>query len=224
MQVLAGRTAQRAASSSQQRRPAFGNAKVARQVVLRAADTEVSNGALATHTPLSVNFDELSSIIKMVHDTDIIELELKSKKFTLNVRKKEALQQELPTIQYAAAPQSYAPPPPAPAPAPAAAPAAPAPSAAPTPAPAPIARSATKIDGLEITSPMAGTFYGAAAPGEAPFVKAGDRVKKGQVVGIIEAMKLMNEIEAEIGGEVVKVLVDNGTPVTPGMPLILIRP
>lgn len=58
--------------------------------------------------------------------------------------------------------------------------------------------SPTKIEGVEITSPMAGTFYKAAAPGEAPFVKEGDKVKKGQTVGIIEAMKLMNEIE--VGG------------------------
>ncbi|GFH09059.1 biotin carboxyl carrier protein of acetyl-CoA carboxylase [Haematococcus lacustris] len=56
----------------------------------------------------------------------------------------------------------------------------------------------------------------AAAPGEAPFVKAGDKVKKGQVVGIVEAMKLMNEIEAEFSGEVVKVLLENGSPVTVG--------
>eukprot|EP00878_Enallax_costatus_P020570 GHUV01021751.1.p3 GENE.GHUV01021751.1~~GHUV01021751.1.p3 ORF type:complete len:100 (+),score=24.94 GHUV01021751.1:807-1106(+) len=62
------------------------------------------------------------------------------------------------------------------------------------------------------------------APGEPPFVKEGDKVKKGQTVCIIEAMKLMNEIEAEVGGEVVKVCVENGQSVAPGQPLLIIKP
>lgn len=71
---------------------------------------------------------------------------------------------------------------------------------------------------------MSGTFYAAAAPGEPNFVKVGDRVKKGQTVGIIEAMKLMNEIEAEVSGEVLRIMVENGKPVTPGQALFLVKP
>eukprot|EP00955_Chlamydomonas_euryale_P104257 365554-Chlamydomonas_euryale.AAC.15 len=63
---------------------------------------------------------------------------------------------------------------------------------------------------------MSGTFYASAAPGEPVFVKVGDRVKKGQTVGIIEAMKLMNEIEAEVSGEVVKLVAENGKPINAG--------
>ena len=77
---------------------------------------------------------------------------------------------------------------------------------------------------LEITSPMVGTFYRAPAPGEASFVEVGDSISTGQVVCIIEAMKLMNEIEAEISGKVVEILVDNGEPIEYGQPLILISP
>lgn len=71
---------------------------------------------------------------------------------------------------------------------------------------------------------MAGTLYRSPAPGEPAFVKEGDRVSKGQTICIIEAMKLMNEIEAEVDGIVVKFLSENGQPVTPGQPLILIKP
>jgi acetyl-CoA carboxylase biotin carboxyl carrier protein len=76
----------------------------------------------------------------------------------------------------------------------------------------------------DVTSPMVGTFYRAAAPGEAPFVEVGDRIRSGQTVCIIEAMKLMNEIEAEVSGQVVEILVQNGEPVEYGQPLMRINP
>jgi acetyl-CoA carboxylase biotin carboxyl carrier protein len=76
----------------------------------------------------------------------------------------------------------------------------------------------------EVASPMVGTFYRASAPGEAPFVEVGDRVKSGQTVCIIEAMKLMNEIEADISGQVMEILVQNGEPVEYGQPLMRIKP
>jgi len=101
------------------------------------------------------------------------------------------------------------------APAPvAAAPAAPA-VAAPPPPPA-------QPDGVELKSPMVGTFYRAASPGAKPFVEVGDSVKKGQTVCIIEAMKLMNEIESDQDGVVKAVLVENGQPVEYGEPLLII--
>ena len=71
---------------------------------------------------------------------------------------------------------------------------------------------------------MVGTFYRAPAPGEAPFVEIGDRIRSGQVVCILEAMKLMNELEAEVSGEVVEILVDNGEPVEYGQVLMRVKP
>ena len=80
-------------------------------------------------------------------------------------------------------------------------------------------------EGLHIVkSPIVGTFYESPSPGSPPFVKPGDTVEAGQVLCIIEAMKLMNEIEADIGGEMVKRLVNNGQPVEYGQPLFSIRP
>jgi acetyl-CoA carboxylase biotin carboxyl carrier protein len=77
---------------------------------------------------------------------------------------------------------------------------------------------------IEVPSPMVGTFYRASAPGEAPFVEVGDRIKSGQTVCIIEAMKLMNEIEAELSGQVMEILLQNGEPVEYGQPLMRINP
>ena len=74
-----------------------------------------------------------------------------------------------------------------------------------------------------IKSPIVGTFYSAASPGAAPFVKIGDAIQVGQVVCIIEAMKLMNEIEADVSGELVRVLIENGQPVEYGQGLFAIR-
>jgi acetyl-CoA carboxylase biotin carboxyl carrier protein len=75
-----------------------------------------------------------------------------------------------------------------------------------------------------IKSPIVGTFYASPTPGAPAFVKAGDRVEQGQVLCIIEAMKLMNEIEAEVAGEVIRILVENGQPVEYGEPLFGIHP
>jgi acetyl-CoA carboxylase biotin carboxyl carrier protein len=77
---------------------------------------------------------------------------------------------------------------------------------------------------VEVLSPMVGTFYRASAPGEQPFVEVSDRVRSGQTVCIIEAMKLMNEIEAELSGQIIEILVQNGEPVEYGQPLMRINP
>ncbi|MBZ5661303.1 MAG: acetyl-CoA carboxylase biotin carboxyl carrier protein [Acidobacteriia bacterium] len=111
------------------------------------------------------------------------------------------------------------------APAPGAAPSAPpqaevAPAAAAPPTqPAPVA-----AEEHIIKSPIVGTFYAGPSPDAGPFVRVGDRVEPGKTVCIIEAMKLMNEIEADISGEVVRVLVENGQPVEYGEPLFALRP
>ena len=84
---------------------------------------------------------------------------------------------------------------------------------------APLGRS----DLTEVTSPMVGTFYRAAAPGEEPFVEVGNNVKVGQTICILEAMKLMNEIESEFNAEIVEILVENGTPVEFGQVLMRVK-
>jgi acetyl-CoA carboxylase biotin carboxyl carrier protein len=104
----------------------------------------------------------------------------------------------------------------------AAAPAPAQPVAAPVAPPAPAAPAAAEEH--IIKSPIVGTFYAGPSPDAGPFVRVGDRVEQGKTVCIIEAMKLMNEIEADISGEVVRVLVENGQPVEYGEPLFALRP
>ena len=89
--------------------------------------------------------------------------------------------------------------------------------------PAPSVAPPGSSDLLDITSPMVGTFYRASAPGEDPFVEIGSSISVGQTVCILEAMKLMNEIESEFNGVVVEVLVDNGTPVEFGQVLMRVK-
>lgn len=107
-----------------------------------------------------------------------------------------------------------------------------APSSPPSPAPAPTVASQPEAKGEEekeednvhyIRAPMVGTFYRAPAPGAEPFVKEGDRVKKGDVVCIIEAMKIMNEIKSDVDGVIEEVLVENAHPVEYGQPLFKVR-
>ena len=80
-----------------------------------------------------------------------------------------------------------------------------------------------RSDLTDITSPMVGTFYRAAAPGEEPFVEVGNKVEVGQTICILEAMKLMNEIESEFNAEIVEILVENGTPVEFGQVLMRVK-
>jgi acetyl-CoA carboxylase biotin carboxyl carrier protein len=118
----------------------------------------------------------------------------------------------------------------APAPAPGAIYAAAAPAAAPAPAAQPSLTGASAVIDTHaekndlIKSPIVGTFYESASPGAPPFVKVGDQIEKGQVLCIIESMKLMNEIEAEFAGTIVSRLVDNGKPVEYGQALFAVKP
>ena len=108
-----------------------------------------------------------------------------------------------------------------------------APGAAPAPAPAPSAPAATDAlaeapaeakeeDGFEVTAPMVGTFYAASSPGAAPYVQVGDRVNEGDTLCIIEAMKMMNQIEADVSGVVKSIRIQNGEPVEYGQVLFVI--
>jgi acetyl-CoA carboxylase biotin carboxyl carrier protein len=96
--------------------------------------------------------------------------------------------------------------------------------AAPAPAPAAAAAPAAEKPGHGVTSPFVGTFYRTPAPDQPSFVEVGSVVKKGQVLCIIEAMKLMNEIEADVAGRVAEILVENGQPVEFGQTLFRIEP
>jgi acetyl-CoA carboxylase biotin carboxyl carrier protein len=98
------------------------------------------------------------------------------------------------------------------------------PTLTPPPSTAEAAREAARADLVTIEAPMVGTFYRAPAPEAEPFVREGDAVKKGQVLCIIEAMKLMNEIESKVAGRVVRVLAENGQPIEYGQALFLIEP
>jgi acetyl-CoA carboxylase biotin carboxyl carrier protein len=104
-----------------------------------------------------------------------------------------------------------------------------APSAAPAPAPAavplpPVADAApAAMRGQQVTAPMVGTFYSGPAPGSKPFVEIGTEVKPGDTLCVIEAMKMMNQIESEFAGRVVSILVENGNPVEFGQPLFVIE-
>ena len=101
----------------------------------------------------------------------------------------------------------------------------PAAAAAPAPAAAPAApeEKEPEVEGNQVKAPLVGTFYAAPSEGADPFVSVGDTVKKGQVIGIVEAMKLMNEIESEFDGEIVEVCVKNEDVVEYGTPLFKIK-
>lgn len=88
---------------------------------------------------------------------------------------------------------------------------------------APQQLAAARSDLVDVLAPMVGIFYRAPAPGEAPFVELGNRISVGQTICILEAMKLMNELEAELSGEVVEILVENGTPVEYNQVLMRLR-
>ena len=154
-----------------------------------------------------INFDELRQILDMVREHELREFELERGDFKLRIRKHAAGQWSatLPPVAHV----NYAPAPPAPPPAAAAA----------------VLTSADEdVDLAIVKSPIVGTFYRAPEPGAKNFADVGDVVRKGQVLCIIEAMKLMNEINADVDGEVVKVYVENGQPVQYGERLFAIRP
>lgn len=164
---------------------------------------------------MSFNFSELRELIGAIAQTDIGELILKTEEFELTVRKENKNAWVAPTpIAPTASPLP---------PAIEALPAVAAPAGTPAEAPPPPPSPADK-KWVAVSSPMVGTFYRAPAPDEPPFVEVGDRIRSGQTVCIIEAMKLMNEIEAEISGQVMEIAVGNGEPVEYGQTLVWIDP
>lgn len=157
-----------------------------------------------------MDLKEIQALIKFVSTTGVDEVEITRKDFKLSI-KKNAVQ--VTAVSPVAIPQQIAVPTAQPAPAVSAV------SATPAAAPEP------KTDNLiTIKSPMVGTFYRSSNPETPAFVNVGDEVKSGKVVCIIEAMKLFNEIESEVSGRIVKVLVENATPVEYDQPLFLVEP
>ena len=157
-----------------------------------------------------MNQQELKELIEFVVEKDIAEFELELG--DVKVRMKRAGDQSAPAVQYIPAPVAT-----------------PFPSSS-TPAPQvsssspQSAKPAQEEEELHtVKSPIVGTFYESPSPGAPPFVKPGDQIEVGQILCIIEAMKLMNEIESEYAGELVKRLVQNGQPVEYGQPLFQIR-
>jgi acetyl-CoA carboxylase biotin carboxyl carrier protein len=148
---------------------------------------------------MSINFQELRELIAAIANTDVVELNLKNADFELAVKKNPGV---VTTVVSTVAPQ-------------------------------PVAVAAVEVvtaittgdkKWVELKSPMVGTFYRAPAPDEPSFASVGDRVTVGQAVCIIEAMKLMNELEAEISGQVMEILVENGQPVEFGQVLMYVNP
>lgn len=152
--------------------------------------------------------EEIQDLLSFIASSGLDEVNIETENFKLNVKRSAA--QVLVQAPVAAAPAPM----PVAAPAPAVAPAAPAPAAAPAAA----ANTVTQ------KSPMIGTFYAASSPDTPAFVQVGDTVRKGQIICIIEAMKLFNEIECDFDGRVVQVLVNNATPVEYDQPLFIIEP
>ena len=160
-----------------------------------------------------MEFDEINRILDMVREHELSEFELEREGFKIRIKKGTPVNAPgafaVPLVQQ-----------------PAAAPPQPPASAAPAPleaVPGPASLATDEVDFAIVKSPIVGTFFRSAEPGALPFVDVGDTVRKGQVLCIIEAMKLMNEIDSEYDGDIVKVYVENGQPVQYGARLFAIK-
>ena len=159
---------------------------------------------------MSIDFKEIRELLNAISQADVAEFSLKSDQFELTVRKGLAT----------ATPQAPVPSPPQPQPSPGET----SPAEESEISTSPSVRSPDQSEWEDITSPIVGTFYEAPAPGEPPFVKVGDHIQTNQTVCIVEAMKIMNEIEAEVSGQVMEITANNGEPVEFGQTLMRIKP
>ena len=159
-----------------------------------------------------MDLKEIQTLIKFVSESGVDEVDIEKKDFKISIRKAAPIITQAPQQTFQAT---------IPAPAPVAS----APVAQPS-AQAEKANAGTASDDKLITikSPMIGTFYRSSSPEKPSFVNVGDEIKPGSVVCIVEAMKLFNEIESEISGRIVKILVENATPVEYDQPLFLVEP
>ena len=161
-----------------------------------------------------MNLKEIKELVDLITEKGISEFELERAGVRLKISRPTDGTRAAPAVahvsesRFPAVPETETPPPP--------------PPVIRTPAPPSVAPQTDDVH--TVRSPMVGTFYGAPAQGSPPFVRVGDRIEVGQVLCIIEAMKLMNEIESEIAGEVLRCSVENGQPVEYGEPLFDVRP
>jgi acetyl-CoA carboxylase biotin carboxyl carrier protein len=157
-----------------------------------------------------MDLDEIKQILELMREHDLAEFELERDSSKVKLRKQSAPQfvAAAPSAQHL----TYAPAPQAPAP------------AAPATGESVLTAASEDVDLAIVKSPIVGTFYRGSEPGAKPFAEVGQQVRKGQVLCIIEAMKLMNEINAECDGEVVKVYVENGQAVQYGERLFAVKP
>ncbi|BEV35410.1 acetyl-CoA carboxylase biotin carboxyl carrier protein [Synechococcus sp. M16CYN] len=153
---------------------------------------------------MHLDYEQLHQLLQALGESDIQEFRLEGDDFRLEVRRnipgQATAASTMPTPVVAAIPATSSEP----------------------GSPPPVATS-IRSDLLEITAPMVGTFYRAPAPGEPSFVEVGTRISVGQAVCILEAMKLMNELESEVSGEITEILVENGTPVEFGQVLMRVK-
>ena len=160
-----------------------------------------------------MNLSQIQELIKFVSKSGVSEVAIEQKDFKITIKSQETkgkVQEVIQVAMPAAAPVAI----------PAAAPAA----AAPAPLAAAPAAAEPKGNTIEVRSPMIGTFYRSPAPDKPAFIEVGQTIKAGDTVCVIEAMKLFNEIEAEVSGTIVKVLVNDSTPVEYDQPLFLVEP
>ncbi|MGB0403081.1 MAG: acetyl-CoA carboxylase biotin carboxyl carrier protein [Salibacteraceae bacterium] len=162
-----------------------------------------------------MKIDEIQALIKFVAKSGVSEVELEMDDVKLLIKTPPKGVKAVETTVVQAPPMVSMP---------AQAPVAAAPAPAAVEAPAPAAKEVENSNYIEVKSPMIGTFYRSSAPDKPVFVNVGDDIKPGDVTCIIEAMKLFNEIESEISGKIVKILVDDATPVEYDQPLFLIDP
>jgi acetyl-CoA carboxylase biotin carboxyl carrier protein len=197
-----------------QKAPLVNKPAPAKQATKKAVPAAKSVKETALKMPNAIfNIDEINELLKAVNHSNVNELKLEKGDFKITIR------QGMPMVAATSAPQTTTP---APAHTPVATPAQVVAQAPAAPA-APIAD--TSSDHLiTVKSPMIGTFYRSAGPGKPTFINVGDEIKVGQVICIVEAMKLFNEIESEVSGKVVKVLADDSSPVEYDQPLFLIEP
>ncbi len=182
-----------------------------------------------------MSYNDIQELLKLVHKLKFSEFKMKDGEFELSVRTKEYSKARMQSAASGNAPSIIPMPSPVAAvPQASFAPQVAAPAATPSEAEAPAAASAEKTatseaapaaagNYLEIRSPIVGTFYRSASPDKPPYIKVGDSVKEGQTVCIVEAMKLFNEIESEVSGTIVKVLIEDATPVEYDQVLFLVE-
>jgi acetyl-CoA carboxylase biotin carboxyl carrier protein len=181
-----------------------------KKTVAKKAIAKKVVGSAKSNLPQTFNIDEITSLLNAVNESGVNELKLEKNDFRITIR--QGMNAPA-AVVHAAAPAVAA----APAPVAAAAP-------APDTAPAKSADAPVADNLITVKSPMIGTFYRSPSPDKPLFVNVGDSIKVGDVLCIVEAMKLFNEIESEVSGTIVKVLVDDASPVEYDQPLFLVEP